>query len=167
MGSQSKMCVISTYCKTNCHHPFAQNRGGRLSQTVLLLHYNAHSHTAVHKMTTLPILIWNILNNPAYSSDLKTSDFHSAGLINKAVRIWSFTDYDTMKATGHYCPHIQVKTLYRYSDGCRLLGKMVLNSRKTMLRGNVSVITTRWIKDMRGRKYRNFLKIPWNFQAFT
>jgi hypothetical protein len=53
--------------------PICTDQRGKLSQAVLLLHKNAHRHTAGHIMTTLPMLNWNILNNPAYRSDLMTS----------------------------------------------------------------------------------------------
>jgi hypothetical protein len=83
VGSQSQMRRISTYCETKCHHPFAQNKEGDCHRLFLLLHDDTHRHTAAHIMTTLPMLNWNILNNPAY---LMTSDFHLAGLIKEAVR---------------------------------------------------------------------------------
>ena len=77
--------------------PICTEQRGRLSQAVLLLHNKAHRHTLVHIMTTLPMLNWNILNNPPYSSDLMTSDFCLAVLIKEAVRGWRIKDHDIMK----------------------------------------------------------------------
>jgi len=76
--------------------PICTEQRGRLSQAVLLLHNKPHLHTVARIMTTHPMTNWNILNNPAYSSDLMTSDFHLAGLTKEVVRGWKFTDHITM-----------------------------------------------------------------------
>ena len=45
-------------------------RRGLLSSGVLLLHDNAHPHTAIHTLQTLVKLGFTVLEHPAYSPDL-------------------------------------------------------------------------------------------------
>jgi hypothetical protein len=52
---------------------------GFLSKRVLLLHDNAHPHTAVRTMDTVCALKFEVLKHPPYSPDLLPSDFHLFG----------------------------------------------------------------------------------------
>ena len=103
--------------------PICTEQRGRLSQTVLLLHNNAHHHTAAHIMTTLPTLNWNILNNPAYSSDLMTSSgwTHKGGSERlKIHRSWHNGGRTVLQAS-HTTKNL---VFWCLQNGCRLLGKM-------------------------------------------
>jgi hypothetical protein len=60
-------------------------RRGRLSEGVLLLHDNAHPHTAACTLETLRKLKWEVMEHPAHSSDLVPSDFHLFGSLKEAL----------------------------------------------------------------------------------
>ena len=61
-------------------------RQGLLSPGVLLLHDNAHPHTAIHTLQTLVKLGFTVLEHPAYSPDLAPSDYHLFGPFEDALR---------------------------------------------------------------------------------
>jgi histone-lysine N-methyltransferase SETMAR len=60
-------------------------RRGRLSQAVLLLHENARPHTAARTLETLRKLKWELMEHPAHSPDLASSDFHLFGQLQEAL----------------------------------------------------------------------------------
>jgi hypothetical protein len=59
-------------------------RRGLLSSGVLLLHFNARPHTAIHTLQTLVKLGFTVLEHPAYSPNLATSDEG----VKEAVHEW-------------------------------------------------------------------------------
>ena len=75
-------------------------RRGRLTQGVLLLHYNARTHTAHLTVNTIRQLNWEVLEHPAYSSDLAPSDFHLFGPLKNALRGRRFAADDEVKERG-------------------------------------------------------------------
>jgi histone-lysine N-methyltransferase SETMAR len=72
-------------------------RGGSLSQGVVLLHDNARPHTAAHTTNTLQQLNWELLEHPAHSPDLAPSGFHLFGPLKNALRGRRFADKDFLK----------------------------------------------------------------------
>jgi transposase len=85
-------------------------RRGKLSKEILLLHDNAHPHTAAHTLETLKQLKWEAMENPAYSPDLAPSDFHLFGMLKEALRGRRFSCDDDVKATVHQWLCAQPKT---------------------------------------------------------
>jgi len=74
-------------------------RWGLLSKRVLLLHDNAHPHTAAHTVDTLRALKFEVLKHPPHSPDLAPSDFHLFGPIKE--HLWgqkSADDNEVMEA---------------------------------------------------------------------
>ncbi|GFW42481.1 mariner Mos1 transposase [Trichonephila clavipes] len=67
---------------------------GILTNSVILLHDNAHSHTANTVKTTLQQFRWETLEHPPYSSDLSPRDFHVFGLQKLAISGHRFTTND-------------------------------------------------------------------------
>jgi hypothetical protein len=157
-GSQSQMHGISTYCETNCHHPFAQNREG-------------HCHRLFFCCTTMHTVILLSIKWPPFQCltgtfsttqpTVQTWWLHLAGLIKEVVRGWRFTDHDTR----HYWSHTELKTLY--SDAFKMVVDCWAKCSEKQEDHAETVITTRWIKNMWERKYGNFLNIPQNFDAFS
>ncbi|KAJ4445791.1 hypothetical protein ANN_12476 [Periplaneta americana] len=66
------------YCKTlrKLRRPIQKKRRGMLSRGVVLLHDNAHPHTAASTRELLDQFGWEIFDHPPYSPDLAPSDFH-------------------------------------------------------------------------------------------
>ena len=52
---------------------------GLLSEGAVLLHNNAHSHTAAQTVETLKKLNFEVLEHPPYSPDLAHLDYHLFG----------------------------------------------------------------------------------------
>jgi histone-lysine N-methyltransferase SETMAR len=67
-------------------------RWGLLAKRVLLLHDNAHPHTAAHSVDILRALKCEVLKQPPYSPDLATSDFHLFGRMKVHLRGHKFAD---------------------------------------------------------------------------
>ena len=61
-------------------------RPGMLSDGIILLHYNARSHTANMVKDTLQRFSWETLQHPPYSPDLFPCDFHIFGDLRKNIR---------------------------------------------------------------------------------
>jgi len=79
----------ATYCdmlQRELKPAIRSKRRGKLSKEILLLHDNAHSHTAAHTLETLKQLKWEAMEHPAYSPDLVPSDFHLFGPLKTALR---------------------------------------------------------------------------------
>jgi len=88
-------------------------RRRKLSKEIMLLHDNAHSHTAAHTLETLKQLKWEAMEHPAYSPDLAPSDFHLFGLLKEALRGRRFScDDDDVKAALHQWLRAQPKTFF-------------------------------------------------------
>ena len=103
--------------------PICTEQRGRLSQAVLLLHNKAQCRTAAHIMTTLPMLNWNILNNPAYSSGLMTSSGWTHKGDSERLMIHRSWHNDGRRAllASHTTKNL---TFWCFQNGCRMLGKM-------------------------------------------
>jgi hypothetical protein len=84
---------------------------GRLSQGVLL-HHNAHPHTAHLTINTIHKLNWQVLEHPALSPDLTPSNFHLFGRLKNAIRGRRFVEDDKMKDMVHDCYVINQKTFF-------------------------------------------------------
>jgi histone-lysine N-methyltransferase SETMAR len=67
-----------SYCATlrRLRYAIQNRRRGILSSSVMLLHDNAHLHTAARTQAMLQEFGWEIFEHPAYSPDLAPSDFH-------------------------------------------------------------------------------------------
>ena len=87
-------------------------RRGRLTQGVLLLHDNARPHTAHLTINTIRQLNWEVLEHPAYSSDLVPSVFHLCGPLMNALRSWRFAANDEVKEAVHDWLRSQPQTFF-------------------------------------------------------
>jgi hypothetical protein len=65
---------------------------GLLSKRILLLHGNAHLHTAVRTVDTLRALKFEVLKHPPYGPDLAPSDFHLFGPLKEHLCGQKFAD---------------------------------------------------------------------------
>jgi hypothetical protein len=65
---------------------------GLLSKRVLLLHENAHPHTAAHTVDTLRALKFEVLKHPPYSPVLVPSNFHLFGPMKEHLWGQKFAD---------------------------------------------------------------------------
>ena len=75
---QAKTINAARYCETlkQLKRAIQNKRREMLTKGVCLLHDNARPHTANASKAILDSFGWDILNHPAYSSDLAPSDFH-------------------------------------------------------------------------------------------
>jgi len=74
---------------------------GQLSKGIVLLHDNAHPHTAAHTVETLQKLKFEVLAHPPRSPNLAPSDYHLFGPFKEAVRSHRFTLDQELKETVH------------------------------------------------------------------
>ncbi|BFZ02563.1 hypothetical protein BsWGS_05602 [Bradybaena similaris] len=74
---------------------------GLLSRGVLILHDNAHPHTATAILDTIKRLRSQILEHPPYSPDLAPSDYHVFGPIKDALRGRKIVNDDEIKDAVH------------------------------------------------------------------
>ncbi|XP_029645152.1 uncharacterized protein LOC115219150 [Octopus sinensis] len=77
-----KMGVRSTVQDT----AIRTKRGTLLLKKLLLLHDDAHPHTAAHTVETINQLGLEVLEHPAYSPDLVPSDYHISGSLKDGLR---------------------------------------------------------------------------------
>jgi histone-lysine N-methyltransferase SETMAR len=61
------------------------NRPGMLSNGIIILHDNAHPHTANSVRNTLQRFGWEVLQHPPYSPDLSLCDFHIFGDLKRDI----------------------------------------------------------------------------------
>jgi hypothetical protein len=87
------------------------NRRGRLSECVLL-HHNAHPHTAHLTINTIQKLNWQVLKHPVLSPDLTPSNFCLFGCLKNAIRGCRFVEDYEMKDAVHDCHVINQKTFF-------------------------------------------------------
>ncbi|UYV64057.1 hypothetical protein LAZ67_2006419 [Cordylochernes scorpioides] len=73
-------------------------RRGKLSKGVLFLHDNARPHTSSKTVSTIIKLGFEVLEHPAYSADLVSSDYFLFGLLKKELKGRRFdSDEDVQK----------------------------------------------------------------------
>ena len=94
-------------------------RRGLLSKSVVLLHDNAHPHTAAHTAETLRKLKFDVMAHPPYSPDLAPSDYHLFGPLKEALRGRRFTSDQEVKEAVHAWLAAQPKAFF--SEGIRKL----------------------------------------------
>jgi histone-lysine N-methyltransferase SETMAR len=58
------------------HRAILNNRCGTLPSSIVLLHYNAHPHTAAYTRVLLEHFNWELFDHPPYSPDLTLSNYH-------------------------------------------------------------------------------------------
>ena len=107
---------------------------------VVLLHDNAHPHTAAHTAEMLRKLNSEVRAHPLCSPDLAPSDYHLFGPLKEALRGRRFTSDQEVKETVHKWLAAQPKTLF--SEGIRKLcnnGPSTLKTKGTMLKNDVNV----------------------------
>jgi len=93
----------ATYCdilQRELKPTIRSTRRGKLSKEILLLHNNAHPHTAAHTLETLKQLKWEAMEHPAYSPDLAPSDFH---LFNRSKMLYGEDDSHVMMMRKQRC----------------------------------------------------------------
>ncbi|GBM56995.1 hypothetical protein AVEN_146028-1 [Araneus ventricosus] len=89
--------------------PFVYSNQGQavwLPSGVVLLHYNAWTHTTTHILNKLTKLGWTVLEHQPYSPDLSPCDFHIFGSLRKALKSHCFT----RKGHGHYSKLVLIST---------------------------------------------------------
>ena len=81
--------MSEVYCETlhKLLRSIQIKRRGTLSKGVLLLHYNARSHTAARTNALIKLFNWEIFDHPPYSPDLAPSSYH---LFSK-MKVWLAT----------------------------------------------------------------------------
>jgi len=87
---------------------------GQLSKGIVLLHDNAHPHTAAHTVETLQKLKFEVLAHPLYSPDLDPSDYHLFGPLKEALRGRRFTSDQELKEAVHVWFAAQPKTFFLF-----------------------------------------------------
>ncbi|GFY15240.1 mariner Mos1 transposase [Trichonephila clavipes] len=74
-----------------------------LSGEVIILHDNAPPHVAVACQILLRQFHWEILEHPAYSSDLSPREYHIFGPLQKALKGRRFaSDYEVQNAVENW-----------------------------------------------------------------
>ena len=87
-------------------------RQGQLSKGIVLLHDNAHLHTAAHTLETLQKLKVEVLAHPPYSPDLTPSDYHLFVPLKEALRGRHFISDQELKEVVHAWLAAQPKTFF-------------------------------------------------------
>jgi histone-lysine N-methyltransferase SETMAR len=74
---QGTTIMSQVYCETlqKLRTAIQNNRSRMLTSGVVLLHDNAHQHTAAHTGTLLKHFKWELFDHPSYSPDLAPSDY--------------------------------------------------------------------------------------------
>ena len=92
---------------------------GQLSKGIVLLHDNAHPHTAASTVETLQKLNFEVLAHPPYSPDLAPSEYHLFGPLKEALRGCRFTSDQELKEMVHAWLTARPKTFF--SEGIKKL----------------------------------------------
>jgi len=82
---------------TKLHAAIRWKRPGLLTKEVLLLHHNAHPHSANQTTATLRSFKWEVLQHPPYSPELAPSDFHMFGPLKHHLSGERFPDDDAVE----------------------------------------------------------------------
>ena len=85
-GFNNKQCSYSEMLIDRLKPEIRSSHRGQLSKGIVLLHDNAHPHTAVDTVETLQKLMFVALANPPYSPDLARSDYHLFGPLKETLR---------------------------------------------------------------------------------
>jgi hypothetical protein len=83
------------------------SKRGRPSEGVLLLHNNAHPHTATSMLETLRKLKWGVMAHRAHSPDLAPP-----GTLKEALERKRFQCDEDVKNAVHQWPRVQPETFY-------------------------------------------------------
>ncbi len=115
----------------NLKEKIKQERRGKLSKGVLLLHDNARPHTANQTQTTLQAIKFESLPHPPYSPDLAPSDY------------WLFAEM-AKEARGHKWSNIQ--------ELSGALGRWAKGTQKEWYAKGIDQLPIRWQRaiSMRG-----------------
>lgn len=97
MNSESYCAPLTVELKV----AIGTKRSGRLSQTIILQHDNARSHTDNKTIETIQDLKFEHLEHPTYSSDLAPSDFYAFGPLKCAIRGVHFSNDREVKKGKH------------------------------------------------------------------
>jgi len=108
-------------------------RTGRLSEGVLLVHDNAHPHTAAHTAQTFQPLRFEVLEHAAYSPDLAPSDYHLFGPLKDALRDRRFSSNQQVKAVDLWLRN-KTPLLQMVSESLCNGGSGALKTKVTMLK---------------------------------
>ena len=108
----SNKCQLLQHVKNELRPAFRSKRRRKLIQGVLLLHDNARPHTAHLTINTIRQLNWEVLEHPAYSTDLDPTDFHLFGPLKNALRSRRFAADDEVKEAVHDWLRSQPQTLF-------------------------------------------------------
>jgi histone-lysine N-methyltransferase SETMAR len=70
--------MSKVYCETlnNLQRLIKNKQREMLTKGVILLHDNAHPHTATHTNALIRLFNWEIFDHPPYSPELAPSDYH-------------------------------------------------------------------------------------------
>jgi len=91
--------MSASYCAilTKLHVAIHRKWPGLLTKGMLLLHDNAHPHSANQTTATLRSFKWEVFQHPPYSPDLAPSEFHLFGTLKQHLLGECFPDDDTVE----------------------------------------------------------------------
>jgi len=89
----------AVYCETlkKLRRAIQNERRGRLSATILLLHDNARPHSAAQTQDLITSFTWEQMDHPPSSPDLAPSDYHFFLHLKKFLDGKRFDDDDNLK----------------------------------------------------------------------
>ena len=110
-------------------------------QRSVLLHDNAHPHTAAHTAEMLRKLKFEVMAHPPYGPDLAPSDYHLFGPLKEALR--GAIDSPRTEKWRKQCMHgslfSQKPPFWRVSGSLYNDGPSAMKSKGTMLKNDVNV----------------------------
>jgi hypothetical protein len=91
---QGTTIMLDVYCETlkKLHRAIQNKRCGIFAYSVVLLHDNAHLHTAAHTRALLKHFNWELFDCPPYSPDLAPRDCHLFTYLKNWLGSWGFNN---------------------------------------------------------------------------
>ena len=92
------------YChvlRTELYPALHEKRPHLWAELIILQHDNARPHSALITQATIAELVWELLEHPAYSPDLATSDFFLFGRLKVFMQGRTFINRGGMAAAVH------------------------------------------------------------------
>ena len=111
---QGSTINAGVYCDTlqKLHRAIQNKQHGMLSWGVVMIHDNAHPHTAAATQNLITTFGWEQFDHPPYSPDLAPSDFHLFVHLKSFLAGWRFHDDELVKEAVTTCLASQVALFY-------------------------------------------------------